>query len=218
MICWDEREMKMSIKQYEQLSGFELDVFKELGSIGSGNAATALSGVLNQKISMSVPDVQVLENNDAVARLGGPEKIVAAVLVKFSGEIDGIILYLQNIDYINHVLESVLGKTVECFEELNQMDESALTEVTNIMISSYINAIAAMTGISVSLSVPAFTVNMLGAIMSVPMTEFGYEADKLMIIDGNILFDEKPVESNLIMVPDVKSLNIILGKLGVLGD
>lgn len=207
----------MSINQYEQLDSFQLDVFKELGSIGSGNAATALSSVLNQKITMTVPEVRVLENNEAVARLGGPEKIVAAILVKFSGTIDGIILYIQNIDYINQVLSSVMGTSIGSFEELGEMEVSALTEVSNIMISSYINAISTMTGLTIELSVPAIAVNMLGAIMSVPMTEFGYEADKLMIIDGSILFDGRPVESNLIMMPDVKSLNTILSKLGVLG-
>lgn len=205
----------MSINKYDELNSFQLDVFKELGSIGAGNAATALSNVLDQKITMTVPEVRILENNEAVARLGGPEKIVAAILVTFSGNIRGIILYLQSLDYINNVLSRVMGRTVSDYAELTELDVSALSEIGNIMISSYISAISTMTGMAIELSPPAITVNMLGGVMSVPMAEFGYEADKLMIIDGSIVFDGQPVESNLVMMPDVQSLNTILRKLGV---
>ena len=208
----------MAINDYDDLSGFHLDVFKELGSIGSGNAATALSNLLEQKITMTVPEVSILGNNDTVMRLGGPEKIVAAILVTFSSSINGLILYLQSLDYINNILSGSMGVKVSDFSELTDINISALTEIGNIVISSYISAISSMTGLKIELSPPAITVNMLGAVMSVPMTEFGYETDKLMLIDGNIVFDGNPVESNILMLPDVPSLNIILNKLGVMGE
>lgn len=208
----------MPINAYDELSGFHLDVLKELGSIGSGNAATALSSLLDQKIAMTVPEVSILGNNEAVTRLGGPEKIVAAILVSFSSSINGLILYLQSLDYINNILHGTIGVKVSDFLELDEIGISALTEMGNIVISSYINAISSLAGLKIELSPPAITVNMLGAVMSVPMTEFGYETDKLMLIDGNIVFDGRPVESNLIMMPDVTSLNTILNKLGVLSE
>ncbi|MCL2539036.1 MAG: chemotaxis protein CheC [Oscillospiraceae bacterium] len=208
----------MVISEYDQLDSFHLDVFKELGSIGSGNAATALSSLLEQRITMMVPQVIILENNAAVARLGGPEKIVAAVLVTFTGGINGLILSLQSLEYINAILSNVRGKTVAGFSDLDEIDVSALCEIGNILMSSYISAISRMTGMKIELSPPAISVNMLGAIMSVPMTEFGYEADKLMLIDGTVMFDNKLVESNLIMMPDISSLNKILRLLGVQGE
>lgn len=207
----------MAINRYDEIDSFYLDVLKELGSIGSGNAATALSSLLDQKITMMVPQVSVLENNAAVARLGGPEKIVAAVLVAFASGIRGLILSLQSLEYINVIISNVMGKTVSDFSELDEIDVSALCEIGNIMISSYVNAISGMTGMKLDLSPPAISVNMLGAIMSVPMTEFGYEADKLVLIDGTVMFDNQPVESNLIMMPDISSLNTILKMLGVSG-
>ena len=208
----------MSIHKYDELSSFQIDALRELGSIGAGNAASSLSGMLDQKITMSVPAVRILENNEAIKQMGGAEKILSAVLVKFSGTIEGIILYLQSLDFINLVLKNVLSETVEDYSQLNEIETSALIEIGNIMISSYINAIASMTDLGIELSVPATCINMLGGILSVPMAEYGYSADKLMIVEGKIIIDGQAVDSSLIMVPNIASLNIILNKLGVIGE
>ena len=95
---------------------------------------------------------------------------------------------------------------------------SALIEIGNIIISSYINAISTLTGITINLSVPSASVNMLGAILSVPMIEYGYETDKLMTIGGSFICEGEEVYSNLILLPDVHSLNFLMEKLGVAGE
>ena len=86
------------------------------------------------------------------------------------------------------------------------------------MISSYISAISKLTGININLSVPVMSVNMLGAIISVPMVELGYQTDKIMTINGKFFVDDKEVYSNLLLMPDVESLNYLLKKLGVLDE
>ncbi|MCQ4726596.1 chemotaxis protein CheC [Anaerotignum faecicola] len=206
----------MTIKKYEDMDSFELDVLREIGSIGTGNAATALSSVLSQKIEMSLPEVKIMDYNKAIKEMGGAERIVCGELVAFSGEINGIMLYMQDMDLINVVLEKLLnGRRINDYMELNELDTSALIEIGNIIISSYINAISTLTGISVHLSVPAICTNMLGAIVSVPMAEYGYESDKIMTIGGNFKCNGKEVYSRLLMLPDMKSLDFLMKKLGV---
>ena len=206
------------MKKYEEMSSLEIDVLREIGSIGTGNAATALSQMMNKKIGMTMPEVQILGFNEAIAKFGGPEMIVSGVLVTTSGELNGITLYLQQLDFINAMLEEVLVEKIESFEQLGELEVSALVEIGNIMISSYISAISKLTGIHVKLSVPAMSVNMLGGIMSVPMVELGHQTDKIMTISGKFLVDDKEVYSNLLLMPDVGSLNYLLKKLGVLNE
>ena len=205
----------MAIKSYDDMDGFELDVLKEIGSIGSGNAATALSQMLSMKIRMSLPQVKILDYNKAIRELGGAETIVMGVLVQISGELNGLILYLQDLNFIKKVVKNLIQQDIEDYEDLNDLEMSALLEIGNIMISSYINAISSLTGISINLSVPVTSINMLGAIMSVPMIEYGYETDKLMTIGGTFMCDDDEVYSNLILLPDIKSLDYLLKKLGV---
>lgn len=203
------------MKKYEDMNNMDLDVLREIGSIGTGNAATALSQVLNVSVKMSLPEVRILGFNEAIKALGGPESIVAGVLVVMSGEINGIMLYIQRLDFINVILESLLNKTIKDYSELQDLETSALVEIGNIMISSYISALSKLTDITINLSVPSIAVNMLGGILSVPMAELGQKTDKIMTIDGKFTCGTKEVFSNLLLLPDIESLNYLLKKLGV---
>lgn len=205
----------MVIKNLDDLNSVDIDALREIGSIGTGNAATSLSGVLDKKIEITMPEVRIMEYNEAIATMGGPEKIVSGVLKKLSGEINGIVLFIQTLDFINVVLESVLKRKVNDYQELEELEISALTEIGNIVISSYITPIATMTDTKIDLSTPYISINMLGAILSEPMVAYGYQTDKLMTINGNFIYNNKEVYSNLILAPDISSLNYILKQLGV---
>ena len=115
----------------------------------------------------------------------------------------------------NAVLEKLIGKSYTSFEEMDEMDYSALEEVGNIIICSYVNAFAQLVGVDIDLSVPSSTVNMLGGILTVPIAEYGYETDKLMYINAEFIADGVRLSDGLLMLPDIESLNRILEKLGV---
>jgi len=203
------------VKSYEDLSELQLDAIKEVASIGSGNAATALSSLLSQQVRIDVPDVKLMEFDSAMMILGGPETIACGILVRLSGDMKGVILYLQELDFINAILKSVFGRTVGGYEELGEIETSALVEIGNIGISSYINSLAAFAGMDVQLSVPAFCINMAGAMVSVPMAEYGYESNKIMMLDGNFHCGGQAVSSKLLLVPEIGSLSELLCRLGV---
>ncbi len=206
------------IEKYEDMNRFAMDALKEIGSIGTGNAATALSQVLSRKIEMTLPEVKIMGYNRAIKELGGAETPVAGVLVQLSGEVNGIMLFLLNMEFIKVILRSSIGKEIEDFSDLGELEMSALIEIGNIIISSYINAISTLTGITINLSVPGSSISMLGAILSVPMIEYGYETDKLMTIGGSFICEGEEVYSNLILLPDIASLNFLMQKLGVAYD
>ncbi len=205
----------MSIKDYNELSSLELDTLREIGSIGTGNAATALSSLLGREVRITLPEVRIMGYNEAIEWIGGAEEVTAGVLVKLSGQINGIMLSVQQLDFINLVLDSMLQERILGYDELHEMENSLLVEVGNIMISTFINAMSGLSGIEVKLTVPAFTVDMQGAILTVPMAEYGGQSDYIMTIGGNFVCDDKQVPCRLLLSPDIRSLNSILRKLGV---
>ena len=205
----------MGIKNYDELTSMELDTLREIGSMGTGNAATALSQMLGREVRITLPEVRIMGYNEAIEWIGGPEEITAGVLVKMGGQINGIMLSVQQIDFVNLVLNSMLSKTITDYSELTALESSALVEVGNIMISTFINALSGLAGVDVTLTVPAFTVDMQGAILAVPMAEYGGQSDYIMTIGGNFVFDNQEVPCRLLMSPDLRSLNALLRKLGV---
>lgn len=205
----------MKIAHYEDMNLQELDVMREIGSIGTSHAATALSKMLQKEIRISIPQVNILGYEEAVSRIGNAEEIVAATLVKMSGDVSGFMLFLFNIDFANTVLGKILGEEFSDFESMSEMEYSALTEIGNIIICSYINAFSQLVDVNIELSVPSSTVNMLGGILTVPIVEYGYESDRLMYCNADFVMDGKKLSDWLLMLPDIESLNYIMQKLGV---
>ena len=205
----------MTIKNYNQLTSLELDTLKEIGSIGTGNAATSLSALIGMPVRIQMPEVRIMGYNEAIEWIGGPEEITAGVLVGMEGQVNGIMLSVQQLEFVNLVLETMLGQSVKDYMELQEMESSALTEVGNIMISTFINALSGLASIDIELTVPAFTVDMQGAIMAVPMAEYGGQSDYIMTIGGDFICNGKKIPCRLLLSPDIRSLNFLLRKLGV---
>jgi len=206
----------MKLKRYEDMNLQELDVMKEISSIGTSHAATALSKLLQKEIRITIPEVSVLGYEEAVERIGYIEELVVATLVRMSNEIKGLMLFIFKLDLANAVLYKLIGKRYQSFEELDEMAYSALEEIGNIIICSYVNAFTKLVGVEIDLSVPSSTINMLGGILTVPIAEYGYVTDKLMYINAEFIMDGVRLADGLLMLPDIESLNSILERLGVL--
>ena len=205
----------MKLKSYEDMNLLELDVMKEISSIGTSHAATSLSKLLQKEVRISIPEVSVLGYDETVNRIGDIEELVAATLVQMSNEVNGLMLFIFKLDLANVVLEKLIGTRYESFEQLDELAYSALEEIGNIIICSYVNAFTQLVGVEIDLSVPSSTLNMLGGILTVPIAEYGYETDKLMYINAEFIMDGARLSDGLLMMPDIESLNRILEKLGV---
>ncbi len=203
------------IKNYDELTSLEMDTLREIGSIGTGNAATALSQMMNRPVRITLPEVRIMGYNEAIEWIGEPEEVTAGVLVKMSGDVGGIMLSVQKLELVNIVLETMLGESVTSYEGLNELARSAMVEIGNIMISTFINALSGLADLNIKLTVPAFAVDMQGAILTVPMAEYGGMSDYLMAIGGNFVCDGKEVPCHVLLSPDLRSLDFLLRKLGV---
>lgn len=211
----EESTQKMRIKDYGDMNLQELDVMKEIGSIGTSHAATSLSQMLMKEVRIAIPQVSILDYNEALSRIGDAEEIVGATLVQMSGDLNGLMLFLYNKDFANTILGKLLGKTYDNFLEFDDMDRSAMVEIGNIIICSYVNAFSELIDMNIKMSVPSSTINMLGGILTVPIAAYGYETDKLMYCNADFVVEGQKLSDWLLMLPDIESLNHILEKLGV---
>ena len=203
------------LKNYDQLTSMEIDTLREIGSIGTGNAATALSQMLGKEVRITMPEVRIMGYNEAIEWIGGPEAVTAGVLVKMGGDVGGIMLSVQKLELVNFILETMLGQGIRGYEELEELQQSALIEIGNLMISAFVTALSGLAGININLTVPAFAVDMQGAILAVPMAEYGGMSDYLMTIGGNFVCNGQEIPSHLLLSPDLRSLDFLLRKLGV---
>ncbi len=200
----------------ETVNSMYFDVLKEIGNIGAGNATTALAQLLGTKVDMSVPQVSLLEFKDVGAVVGGEELIMVGILLGVEGDITGSIMFLIEKEGARHLTNKLMmgmGASAEG-EDFNEMELSALKEVGNIITGAYLNALSGLTNLVIYPSTPELTVDMAGAILSVPAIQFGIQGDQILLIQNNF-FDEVELDGYFILLPDMESYGTILSALGI---
>lgn len=202
----------MTLKNYD-LNEEQFDALKEIGNIGSGHAASALSELLSKPINISVPQINILDYAHATENLGGPENVLAGILLSLNGDVSGMIMFLVQKNFASLLLKNLLDIDLGERFELDEMSQSAIREVGNIIASSYVNAIASLTGLSINVSVPELCVDMAGSILSLPAIYYADISDKIIFIQDSIKNNSDLTSSQIILIPDNDSLKKIMQSL-----
>ena len=200
----------------EKVTENYFDVLREIGNIGAGNAMTALSQMLQCKVDMQVPQVKLLEFKDVGALMGGEEQIMVGIYLAVEGDITGSIMFLVKQDSAKHLVNKIMmGMGGSEGPGLNEMELSAMKEVSNIITGAYLNSLSALTNWKIYPSPPELAVDMAGAILSVPAIEFGAIGDKILLIQSQF-YDDTMIDGYFILIPDLESYAKILRSLGMM--
>ncbi len=198
----------------ERVSENYMDVLKELGNIGAGNAMTALSQMLGCKVDMRVPQIKLLEFKEVGALMGGEEQLMVGVFLGVEGDVTGSMMFLVEKNSAKHLINKIMMGMVPETDEFTEMELSAMKEVGNIITGAYLNSLSMMTNLKIYPTPPELAVDMAGAILSVPAIEFGIVGDNILLIQSQF-FDEVEIDGYFILIPDLDSYAKILGSLGM---
>ncbi|MDO4965341.1 MAG: chemotaxis protein CheC [Lachnospiraceae bacterium] len=190
------------------------DVLSEIGNIGAGNATTALATLLNTKVDMRVPKVALMEFSEIGQEMGGEETIMAGIYQVIEGDIKGSIMFLLEENTAKLLVSKLMGMEEPTEGEFTEMEVSALKEIGNIITGSYLSSLSTLTNLFINASVPAISVDMCEAILSVPAIEFGELGDKMLLIKTEFTDDVK-LEGYFVLVPDLDSYDKILSSIGM---
>ena len=174
----------MQDKNNESMDDIEFDVLTEIGNIGAGNATTALSQLINARIDMRVPKVELLTFAELAEVIGGAETLVAGILLSLEGDIQGSMLFILESNAARLLVQQLMGCKDDSTEQFTEMETSALQEIGNIISGAYLSAISSLTNMLITASVPSLAFDMAGAILSVPAIEFGKLGDKALLIES----------------------------------
>ena len=208
----------MSKINLDELNTIQYDVLKEIGNIGAGNATTALSKLINSKVDMRVPKVNLIGFSELAASIGGEEATMMGILLSLSEDIKGMMLFMLDLKSATKLLNMMLTnmrvpeKMEE--EEFNEIHLSALNEIGNIITGAYLSALSDLTRLSIVASVPHLQIDMAGAILSLPAIEFGKIGDKVLYIETTFN-EESEINGYFILVPELDSYDRILESLGI---
>lgn len=197
------------------LSPIQLDALREIGNVGAGNSATALSQIINKRIDMNVPKVALVPIESVPDLVGGPDAIVVGVFLRIYGRAPGNVLFLLPQKSAFYLVDTLMGREHGTTKSLDFMDESALMEIGNILSGAYLNAFFNFTHISMLPSIPALAMDMAGAILNIILVQLGQMGDQAMVIETQFLAEDDGISGHFFLVPDPGSLGTLIKAVGV---
>jgi chemotaxis protein CheC len=192
--------------QYTEL---QLDALRELANIGSGNASTALSSMLGRSVDISVPKAQALPFAEAVDAAGPAEQDITGIVLGIIGDMQGTVLLLVPPADADAMCR-MLG-----VEPDDEFALSALGEIGNIVGSSYINALAGMTGMDIEPTPPSTATDMLGALVASALAGAAMGSDIALMLDSNLVVEGEDCSISFLLVPDQGGVDVLLSRLGL---
>lgn len=205
----------------EQIKSYHLDILKEVGNIGAGNAATALSKILGKTIDMTVPNVRIVSFDEMMDMVGGSENVIASVFLRIEGDAPGSIYFMLPLEQAKKYIKQMTGEEDFSFENppYSELSVSALQELGNILSGSYLSALSDFTQLNLYPSVPALGIDMAGAILSYGLMEVSQVSDYAIVIDTAVSEQEEVVNNSVkghfFLLLDPESFEKVFSALGV---
>lgn len=191
-----------------------IDVLKEIGNIGAGNATTAIANMLGLRIDMSVPQVQFLPVEEIGSSIGAEDDVIVGIMLGVETDIQGSMMFLLDMNSAHHLVNRLMMRPDDYMEEFDEMDLSAIKEIGNIIAGSYLSALSGLTNLVITPTVPFVAVDMAAAILSVPAVQFGMFGDNALMIKTEFS-DELRINGYFILMPEEDSYEKILSALGL---
>lgn len=199
---------------YDEFNDLQLDVMREIGNIGAGNACTALSVLMGTPIDMSVPSVRLIKYDDVKNSLN-TDDIVLGIKVKVTDDLDGMMIHIVSKAFAEKIINTFYEKKLDSLDMLDEMDASVLNEMANITSGAYANSLATLTNMTVNIGTPDRVLGSIESIMVIPLEEFTTPGQQLLIIDEEFIINENHITSNMILALEQDSLKKLFEKLGV---
>lgn len=197
----------------KSVSAQYMDVLKEIGNIGAGNATTALASMLQCRIDMAVPEVKLIEVDELAESLGGKERVMTAIFLEVEGDITGDIIFLLEQGSASFLVSKLMGMEVDS-SNFTEMELSCIKEISNIIAGSYLNSLSTLTNLKIYPSIPHLQMDMVDKILHSPVRKQTSDEEQILFIQTEFT-DDIQLGGYFVMIPDTESYGKILGALGI---
>ncbi|MCX7927065.1 MAG: chemotaxis protein CheC [Candidatus Omnitrophica bacterium] len=201
------------------LSNEQLDVLREIGTIGAGSAATALSQILARKVSITVPQIKLLTTERITTGefLLNPEEVTLAVELKILGALGGTMLVLFSQESALQMIDILMKRPIGTTQLINIMEASALSESAHILSGSYLNAVGEMLQLHQLIpSIPHTVVDRLERLNQLILKRLsGENIQYFLPIENNLKIEDIAITLFVIFLLDEASIRKILKIVGI---
>lgn len=204
------------MSNYPELSSTHMDALREISNIGMGNALTSLAQLVNRRINMNVPVATFMPFEKTIELVGGHEELVSCVSIRISGDVPGIVMFVFNSESTLKLVDMLMGQELGTAADLDEIGQSAVMEVGNVLTGSFVSAIYGLTLLKMKSSVPLFAYDMLGAVLTSLMMASGRVEEQVLVIETRLFQEraEAKISGHFLMLTEPGSIEKLFDALG----
>jgi chemotaxis protein CheC len=198
------------------LNEMQRDALQEVANIGASHAATALSKMVNRPIQVGIPRVDMVPIEESISTVPQTDPVVG-VFLQMSEETPLYVMVLLSKNSAFYLANLLLNQPETGIRDnFSEMEESALMEVSNVMMSSFFNSITTLIDVSMIPGPPVIAFDMPAAILDYALIKVGSVANSVLLFEtavseeGNNTFDV-----NMFLIPEPQTIQLMLNKLGM---
>lgn len=195
------------------MSELEFDALRECGNVGIGNAATALAKLVNKKVDINIPETKFIPLNKLANEVGGPENIVSAIYLEITGDLAGEAIFVFPENGAKELVDLMMGQEIGTTKLIGELEESAVKEMSNIFIGSYLNSMGDMLDLKLFPEPPHTATDMAQAIIDFMLIKLAQHSDDILIVREEIKIEGHNIDGIFIIIFDNKSLEKIIETL-----
>lgn len=195
----------------------KINVFREISNIGSGNASTSLSQMLNEIVDIGIPKGDLRKFSDITNSYSSPEELVVGAMIQILGDIEGFIMVMMDVDSAINLLWRILGKKIECDKENHEelyKELNYVGKICNILCETYLKSISDMTGLTINQSISCFSVDRIMKMMNLPSSLYCDNSGSILCIETEFFTLDREIEGKYYFIPKFESSNKLLSNLG----
>lgn len=205
----------MEFNNLNDLDAMHLDALREIGNIGSGNAATSLSSMLNTPVEIEVPNISLINYDHVSQYLGGKDRKVIGLALGLEADIEGVMLHVVQPKFASRIINAFYPKEIHTLEDINEMDLSAVKETSNITTAAYVNSMATMTDTFINITPPIEYLDTVENVLKHASDRFDAIGHQVIYIDENLYIGDTEIKSSMILILQIDSLKKLFDKLGI---
>lgn len=186
------------------------DALKEIGNICAGNAATALSQLLDRKISIVVPRILFIPIEEVPQAVGGEDQLVVGLMLRVLGDLPSNIIFIFSQKDAIALASLLTGKQVSNSSIMTDLERSALKEVGVILANAYLGALGSFVGLGLVPTVPELIIDMAGAIVDYILIELSCKSEFALLVESEFKEPTASVTGHFFLIPNPEGLELIL--------
>ena len=208
----------------EQLLSLEqVDFLTEVMNIGAGNAATALTQVLQCQVDLVIPRVFVLKETKELSILTSPSLAVVCARMNMVGDVSGGLFFIvseEQKESLIRLAEQAIKGTGQSWRaritnsKADDLKLSVIAEIGNIVAGVYLTAVHDFCRLNIYHTVPTIATDMIQALLDESLVRLSRQVQHIIVVENEFMVEEKRIRTFLVMIPSVKSVNTLVNSIG----